>query len=223
MGDTVKVTKSKIDALSAALRSKMGTVEPMTLRKMIVNIEEIAKPKDEFLDPGTYDANGNMLKSWAKVIEDGDLVIDDIFRTGDLYLIKNFEGDDTPTRFANVSKVVIGSGVVGLHSYLFTNCSNLVEVVIPDGVKYIGASSYFDGGVFAGCSNLTTVRIPNSVEEIFVPAFLNCTSLTEITIPSSVNYIDGMIFYGCTNLTTIHYSGTATGAPWGAENATVVP
>ena len=223
MSDVVKVTKSKIDALAAAFRTKLGTEEPLTLQKMVSDIEDIVKPKPTGTQPGTYDANGNMLKSWAKVIEDGDLVIDDVFGTGDLYLVKNLEGDDTPTRFANVSKVVIGPGVVGLHSYLFTNCTNLVEVVIPDGVKYIGATGWFDGGVFAGCSNLTTVRIPDGVEEIYVPAFDNCKGLTEITIPNSVNLIEGEIFSGCTNLTTIHYSGTATGAPWGAINATVVP
>ena len=223
MSEMVKITKSKLESLGSAIRTKLGTdTTELTLPEMIADIPELAKPKTD-AQPGTYDASGNLLKSWAKVIEDGDLVIDDFFNTGDLYLARNWEGDDTPTRFANVSKVVIGPGVVGLHSYLFTNCTNLVEVVIPDGVKYIGATGWFDGGVFAGCSNLKTVRIPNGVEEIYVPAFYNCTSLTEITIPNSVNYIEGEIFHSCTNLTTIHYSGTATGAPWGATNATVVP
>lgn len=223
MSEMVKVTRLKLESLSSAIRSKLGTdATKLTLSEMIADIPELTKPKTD-VQPGTYDANGNMLKSWAKVIEDGDLVIDDEFYS-DPYLTMNYwEGDDTATRFANVSKVVIGPGVVGLHSNLFTNCTNIVEVVIPDGVKYIGVSGYFDSGVFAGCSSLTTVRIPNSVEEIFVPAFANCTSLTEITIPNSVTYIEGEIFYGCTNLTTIHYSGTETGAPWGATNATVVP
>ena len=43
-----------------------------------------------------------------------------------------------------------------------------------------------------------------------------------INIPSSVKTIGNGVFSGCTNLKTIYYKGTATGAPWGATNATVI-
>ena len=53
-------------------------------------------------------------------------------------------------------------------------------------------------------------------------AFLNAKSLTSVSIPSSVVNIGVAAFSYCYNLKTIYYSGTATGAPWDAENATVI-
>lgn len=70
---------------------------------------------------------------------------------------------------------------------------------------------------------LTDVILPASLKVIQDYAFSNCRALEEITIPDGVTSISDTAFYHCTNLTTIHYSGAATGAPWGATNATVVP
>lgn len=80
--------------------------------------------------------------------------------------------------------------------HLYINGKEVKDLVIPDGVTYIGTEA------FAGCSGLTSVTIPNSVEFIGDVAFEQCRNLSSITIPSSVTSIGWSPFADC-NLTTI--------------------
>lgn len=66
-------------------------------------------------------------------------------------------------------------------SNVFTNAVNLKEIVLPEGLRSIGASA------FKGCRNLKRVKIPNSVEEINSKAFYNCLGMEEITIGHDSN------------------------------------
>ena len=91
----------------------------------------------------------------------------------------------------------------------FCNCSSLTAVTIPNSVTIIGSSA------FSGCGSLTSISIPNSVISIGEYAFSGCISLTSITIPNSVTSIGEDAFR---NVPNIVYSGTVTGAPWGARS-----
>ena len=71
-------------------------------------------------------------------------------------------------------------------------------------------------------SGLTKVELSEGVTKIGKMAFRNCTELREIKLPTSITSIVNNAFTGCTNLTAIYYKGNATGAPWGASNATVI-
>ena len=51
--------------------------------------------------------------------------------------------------------------------------------------------------IFTDCSSLTSISIPNSVTKITQSVFNGCTSLTSITIPESVTEIGWNVFYGC--------------------------
>lgn len=66
--------------------------------------------------------------------------------------------------------------------------SALESVVIPDGVQYIGPSS------FSGCQALREVVIPDSVTSIGHSAFSDCPSLTQITLPSNLTGISSFLF-----------------------------
>lgn len=119
----------------------------------------------------------------------------------------------------NLSKIVFPQSYTGQtlgYSGVFKNCQNLKAISIPASVILIKKEDY------SGCTALAKIDLPSSLVEIGQNSFKNCTAITEITIPDTCTSIDETAFTGCTNLTTIHYSGTATGAPWGATNATVV-
>lgn len=60
----------------------------------------------------------------------------------------------------------------------------------------------------------TTVVIPDAVTQIMAAAFYQLTYYKEIYIPNSVVTIGDDAFSGINH---IYYTGTATGAPWGAE------
>ena len=79
--------------------------------------------------------------------------------------------------------------------HLFLSSKEIIDLVIPNGVTYIGSGAFING------SSLKSVYIPNSVTWIRSQAFRGCTSLTFITIPSSVTSIERGAFSGCSNLT----------------------
>lgn len=77
--------------------------------------------------------------------------------------------------------------------------TGLTKIVIPDGVKSIGYST------FGFCEDLKEVTLPNSLQSIFGSAFLYCTSLTAVTFPDSLEYIGGEAFNNCKKLKTVKF------------------
>ena len=132
---------------------------------------------------------------------------------------------------SGLTSVTIPNSVKSIGYWAFAGCSGLTSVTIPDSVTSIGDCA------FLGCSGLTSVTIPNSVTSIVDYAFRECSSLTSVTIPNSVTNIGRVAFANCSGLTSVtipnsvksigdgafknidvvYYSGSATGAPWGAN------
>ena len=77
---------------------------------------------------------------------------------------------------------------------MFSGCSGLTSVTIPNSVTSIGSR------VFSGCTGLTSVTIPNSVTSIGHYAFIDCSGLTSITIGNSITSIGSYVFEDCSNL-----------------------
>ena len=55
---------------------------------------------------------------------------------------------------------------------VFSNCTNLIDVKIPDSIIKIEDKAFFN------CTNLKNINIPDSVKEIGEEAFLGCNSLS---------------------------------------------
>ena len=86
--------------------------------------------------------------------------------------------------------------------HLFSGCSSLTSVTIPDIITLI------DSDAFGSCSGLTSITIPNSVTSIALQAFYRCSGLTSVTIPNSVTSIEGEAFIDCIGLTSITIEST---------------
>lgn len=84
---------------------------------------------------------------------------------------------------------------------MFSGCTSLQSITIPDSVTWIGCEAFDD------CSNLQSIVIPESVTWIGERAFRGCTKLQTIVIPNSVSNIGEDAFDGCTNLQSISISG----------------
>ena len=65
------------------------------------------------------------------------------------------------------------------------------DLVIPDGVKAIGAEA------FKYCYQLTSVVIPDSVKEIRREAFRGCVMLASVTLPDGLKALPAEIFKEC--------------------------
>ena len=75
--------------------------------------------------------------------------------------------------------------------YMFSGCTGLTEVTIPDGVSSVGDSA------FAGCTALTSVSLPDSVTAVYNNAFSGCTSLTQVRIGAKTDTIGARAFADC--------------------------
>ncbi len=78
--------------------------------------------------------------------------------------------------------------------FAFSGCTNLVEVVIPEGVERLG------WGAFGGCKNLRQIELPETLRKIERKAFCRCEALENINIPRSVSYIDEYTFEDCKSI-----------------------
>lgn len=111
----------------------------------------------------------------------------------------------------NYSIIPSDGSVVAIGPYAFSNCDNLKNVTIPEGVTSIGEGAFLRCGslssiaipdgitkinnwVFSECANLTSVLLPDSVTEIGDNGFSSCFILEEITIPKNVKRIGNSAF-----------------------------
>ena len=123
----------------------------------------------------------------------GDLVI-----PGELggYTVTGF-GGGLFSDCTELTSVTLPQGITGIGDGMFANCAALTRVDIPDSVQHIGFRA------FAECSSLTDVTIPDSVMSIDEGAFALCESLTSLTIPDSVASLGEEAFLACSGLTSI--------------------
>ncbi|MBR5472598.1 MAG: leucine-rich repeat domain-containing protein, partial [Clostridia bacterium] len=91
----------------------------------------------------------------------------------------------------------IKEGTILIADDAFDFSHNLINVTIPDSVKYIGE------GVFSNCSKLASVEIPDGVKTIERYTFSSCTGLKSVTIGSGVENIDFNAFGNCGSLSSI--------------------
>ena len=104
------------------------------------------------------------------------------------------------------TEYTVPDGVVSIKGYAFSDCVNLIHVVLPDSLNVLGDSAFEDCenlteivvpygvtrlySVFCGCKSLKRVVLPNSLTTIALRAFSRCYSLESIDIPDSVTTID---------------------------------
>lgn len=110
-------------------------------------------------------------------------------------LIRWPRGKDDVSILDTVTSIGVGA---------FRMCTNLTEVILPEGVGNIADSA------FAGCSGLTELELPASVTNIGSSAFSGCTALTEIEFPESISNIRDYTFDGCTGLSRVVLPSTIT-------------
>ena len=83
------------------------------------------------------------------------------------------------------------TGLTEIPDQVFSMCSNLTSIIIPDGVITIGNITFYF------CSNLTSVTIPESVTTVGYSAFDCCSNLTSvITIGKNLTFIGNAPFSG---------------------------
>ena len=173
--------------------------------------------------PGSVTSLGEGVFGGCSVLETIDLAVDNsgyvmidgiLFNIEQTQLIKvplGFEGEyivpDTVEKISagafagsKVERVVLPDGMKTIGDSTFADCAFLTEVVIPDTVTSIGAKAFLG-------TALKTIILPDGLLEIGEAAFQN-SAIEKITIPGSVNSnlnggIGAYAFDGCTALTEV--------------------
>ena len=103
-----------------------------------------------------------------------------------------------------LEKITIPDTVTTIKGYAFYECSNLKEIQIGNGLKEIGDSVFYE------CTSLQKVLFPDTVNSMGTSIFYNCINLTEVHLPNIRQNIMANIFYNCKKLTTINFPSTLT-------------
>ena len=141
-----------------------------------------------------------------------------------------YEGDK-PEGILNIPATVTIGGkefsVTSIGNSVFSDCSSLQSVTIPNSVTNIGDNAFswceklqsviipesvtrFGNSVFWACTSLRSVIIPESVTSIGEECFRYCTSLQSVIIPESVTSIENDVFMACTGLQSVTIPNSVT-------------
>jgi len=129
----------------------------------------------------------------------------DYTKSGNGVIITRYRGNG---RHVVIPSSIEGSPVIGLGvaggsgTYVFGRNNNIISVVIPDTVTYLGYGTFYE------CTNLELVITPNNVTAIYPSAFSGCGKLTDITIRNA-GYVDSEAFRSCFALLAINVSASS--------------
>ena len=136
-----------------------------------------------------------------------------IFKDGGVYKITGYKSENEtiiiPGKIKGVSvvisnqafsnceqieEVLIGEGVIGIGESAFRNCKNLKNIVIPDSVTEIGEKAFF------GCTDLADEKGRIVIRDIL---FGYCGSEADFDIPDGITAISSEAFRECSLLRNI--------------------
>jgi len=98
----------------------------------------------------------------------------------------------------NVVKYSILDGTEIICDNAFENCTELINIHIPESVKSIGSCAFSD------CINLQSVFLPDGITSIDWYSFSGCASLESICLPNGLKSLQGNAFAGCISLVAIN-------------------
>lgn len=92
-----------------------------------------------------------------------------------------------------MTSATLGTGISSIPDYMFSSCSALTSVVLPENITGIGKYA-FQSTAF------TELPLTASITEIKDYAFKSCTKLTSVAIPDRVTKLGTYVFQSCTGL-----------------------
>ena len=155
------------------------------------------------IEPGTYTIDITFSENYTGTVERTFTIMPDL--TGDPqedYTYRELEdGSLEITKYAGketelvIPEKIDDKIVSKIAAHAFSDCKNLVSVIIPESVTSI------EQRAFASCS-LKSVTLPQGIKSLEKELF-NYSGLTSITIPEGVTIIGEGAFGGCRNLTSV--------------------
>ncbi len=95
---------------------------------------------------------------------------------------------------AELKNLTFGENVGVIDKYMFSYCTGLEEVYLPDNIESVGLWG------FRGCSALRGVRFSEKLSQVSDYGFSECTSLDNVVFPASMTSVADNSFSDCTSL-----------------------
>lgn len=118
---------------------------------------------------------------------------------------------------SNLISVIIPDNVSYIGDYSFNRCSSLIDITIPKGIT-TSNNTFVGSGAFLDCSSIENITIPDGITKILPYTFGRCSNLTGITIPASVTNIATDAFEDCNLLTTVYGTAGSYAETWAKNN-----
>lgn len=100
----------------------------------------------------------------------------------------------------SLSEVNIPNGLTTIEYRAFRGCSSLKSVFLPNSITSIGKEAFSGTG-------LESVKLPSGVTSLTNSQFSYCKSLKSVTIPVSLTSLGYSVFSSC-NISDVYYEGT---------------
>lgn len=104
---------------------------------------------------------------------------------------------------ADMTSLNIEAALTEIPEYAFYNCSALISVTLPAGVKTVGTYAFSYAGI-------TSVTLPEGVTTLGERAFFQCAAMESISLPGSVTTLGNNCFAYCQALKSISLGDNIT-------------
>lgn len=191
------------------LENKEGNVKVIPIKDFLTKAGVDTSNINWPVEPGFYDANDNLVKSYAAFENEGMCGFIPYYLNGTYFDVfessnnckcwylqasgKNFLNNN------NITKIIfpkeVGTEYFILEPRTFYNNTKLKHIELPDNMVYLGSpvkNASWGSGQFEGCSNLEYVKLPDKLIGFGCDyTFCYCPKLKTIIWPT---YIDGNKF-----------------------------
>ena len=182
----------------------------------VIAEDEPEPEPDPALDDGVDEVDG---VTWYYTLDDSGnatIVKGEIPYAGDLTTPTSLDGhpvkaiaDNAFRACSNLVAVVVGDGVETVGRGAFAYNPLLTSVTLPDSVTFIGIDGFYSS------TNLSQVNLPLHITRVSAFTF-HATALTKIVIPEGVTTIEDCAFWQCEQLEEVSLPSTLTFIDWGA-------
>lgn len=185
--------------LKEGLFSNCLTLASITIPPVVTKMDRLMFSACESLETATFEGNSELIEMGYGASDwDHGLFRDCPLVTLNLDRWLSYD-TGAPERspfysIAELKNLNFGENVKVVDKYMFSYCTGLEEVLLPDHMESVGLWG------FRGCSALKNVHLSANLSQVSDYGFAECTSLDNVVFPAKMTSVADHSFADCTSL-----------------------